>query len=93
MLSVPGAVAHEAHGEALQCVSSHFPEGGVPSGTVRRRCCWVEMLVGGEEWVFCGGGPLLEELAWREGLLGSDRIVKQTIDQLESVRIDSGLPV
>lgn len=26
-----------------------------------------------------GGGPLLEELAWREGLLGSDGIVEQTL--------------
>lgn len=83
MLSVPGAVAREAHGESMRCVSSHCPEGGVPFGTVRRRCCcWVKMLVGGEERVSCRGGLLLEELAWREGLLGSDGIVEQTLSAI-----------
>lgn len=62
---MPGTVAREAHGESMQCVSSHFPEGGVPSGTGRSGCCcWMEMLVGGKELVILGegGGPLLEEL-------------------------------
>lgn len=34
---------------------------------------------GGKEWLSLGEGPLLEALAWREGLLGSDRIVEQTL--------------
>lgn len=80
------ALWHARLMEAMQCVSSHCPEGGVPSGTVRRRCCcWVEMLVGGGG----NGYPAGEDRSWRNwlggGLLGSDGIVDDAVsDKLES---------
>ena len=69
MLSVPGAVAREVHGESMQRVSSHCHEGGVLSGTVRRRCCcWVEILVGGEERVSLVGRTTLGGTGLEGGL-------------------------
>lgn len=91
MGSVPGTVAREAHGESMQCVRvislkevCPLGQGGVDAAAGWR--CWWE----GRNWLSWGSG---EDHSWRnwEGLLGSDRIVEQTL--LESVRIDSGLPV